>query len=754
MSIFWVHASSADRFRHAYSNIARECDIPDHDDSNADLLELVKDYLESSASSPWMLVIDNADDADLFFQQSMSNQPSAPGNIASNARELLGQYVPVCSHGSVLITTRNKAVGVKLAPGKPPIEVDKMDEDESSQLIRAILSDDEISTEESTALASKLEFLPICIAQAAAFILENSMSIEDYIDLLDDSDQTLVDRLSEPFETMGRDSEMPHAVAATWVISFDQIRRQCSLASDFLSFISLFNRQAIPRDFVLDYYDETRGTVGAAQKVDIAKALGMLKAFSFISEARDKSMSIHRLVQLVTRKWLHNEDRLNDFASQALYILFLHYPFTDDDTIRTCENYLPHVHSVLQYGDRSSDKDQRFRARILHHVAIFYVYTEQYELSESIQTECLQISDRVLGKDHEDTLSYRITLSTIQSRLDREDEAERTELEVLETLIKKHGHDHPDTLVCQSALASKYNNQGRYEESETLLIEVIERSKNVQGEDHPDTLEYMDDLANVYCKGVVNRPEDAVVLLQYVIKHRKEKLGSIDARTLNSMSTLAKVYAKLERYEDAVLLAVQTYEESKSKYGIDHDATITRGVSVAALHTLLGRPDLAEPLLAEAYRCLLEKYGTRHWHTERAHYKLALVYSDTGRYDEASTMLTKQLEWYKATKGMDDRLTLLVMGDLANVWARRGRFTEAFVLGNDCLERCTRTLGADHLQAEDIISNLEKWQEWQETGTGYSWDTVMNEEYSSLCEYIAPNTLWLATLKHQVWGRL
>ncbi|WYZ43714.1 hypothetical protein EsH8_VII_000150 [Colletotrichum jinshuiense] len=76
-----------------------------------------------------------------------------------------------------------------------PIEVGKVDESEAQELIRAKLDDDDISPEDLSLLSSRLEFLPLALAQAAAYILENSMSVIDYIQLLDESDQDLVDLL-------------------------------------------------------------------------------------------------------------------------------------------------------------------------------------------------------------------------------------------------------------------------------------------------------------------------------------------------------------------------------------------------------------------------------------------------------------------------------------------------------------------------------------------------------------------------------
>lgn len=131
MSVFWVHANSAERFGQAYSSIAQECGIPDCDDPQADKLKLVKTWLENRDRSPWLMVIDSADDAELFFA-SQSDEGSVAG---------LGRFVPNCGHGSVLVTTRNKKSACKFTKGEDPIDVGVMSGNESYQLLHRLLGD-------------------------------------------------------------------------------------------------------------------------------------------------------------------------------------------------------------------------------------------------------------------------------------------------------------------------------------------------------------------------------------------------------------------------------------------------------------------------------------------------------------------------------------------------------------------------------------------------------------------------------------
>lgn len=91
---FWVHASNAERFRQSYTSIAQKCQVPGYNDPKMDVLLLVRRWLNREDCGQWLMVIDNADDTQLFFSQALGHIASSKGN--------LGQHIPECPHGSVI----------------------------------------------------------------------------------------------------------------------------------------------------------------------------------------------------------------------------------------------------------------------------------------------------------------------------------------------------------------------------------------------------------------------------------------------------------------------------------------------------------------------------------------------------------------------------------------------------------------------------------------------------------------------------
>src|SRR5277367_5416122 len=101
-SIFWIHASNSVRFEEAYQQIASECGVPGRDDPKLDLMQLVRNWLERNYKCGWLMIVDNVDDANVFFRAKTGTGMT------------LSKYIPQSSTGSILYTTRNRDIAIDL----------------------------------------------------------------------------------------------------------------------------------------------------------------------------------------------------------------------------------------------------------------------------------------------------------------------------------------------------------------------------------------------------------------------------------------------------------------------------------------------------------------------------------------------------------------------------------------------------------------------------------------------------------------
>jgi tetratricopeptide (TPR) repeat protein len=596
------------------------------------------------------MIIDNADDMRLFFPQADNLSKSR-----SNNEDSLGQFIPECSHGTILITTRNMQVGSRLMKGKRPIEVGKMDENESIQLLRQGLQGDE-STEDLLQLSSRLEFLPLALVQAAAFIQENSITVNDYLELLDGSDQDLIDLLSEDFETVGRDSDTPRAVAQTWMLSFQQIEREYPFAGELLSLMSLFDRQAIPLEF-LEFYSEEKKRAESNIRMQLVKALGVLKAFCFIRAEKGGDHNMHRLVQLVTRTWLIRKGIMAPFARDALLSVSEFYPYGHFEKVDTCTAYLAHAFSVLDLQSVESDEDRLLRASMLHRVGGFFLFQGRYADAEKLQREGTKIRTELLGEEHLETLVLMLDLSYCLQSQARYEEAEKLAVSVLETWKRLHGEEHYKTLDAMYALASSYYDQDKIEEAKRLFTHVFEIRKRVLGEDHEDTLRAMSGLA------LTLEEAEQVEIHKHIIKAKTKADGADHPGTLTSKSNLAMTLYTLGEGWEAEELETEVLETRKRVLGEEHPDTLVSMMNLGQFWTTLGRdtadikhlyPDVdlfgdAKRMLEECVQLQTKLLGPDHPDTLKSHTRLeecqeAMELADHMEVNTMAVELNSQVE--------------------------------------------------------------------------------------------------------------
>lgn len=107
---------------------------------------------------------------------------------------------------------------------------------------------------ETRALLLQLTYLPLAIVQVAAYINENSISLADYLSLLAEQEEEVIDLLSEEFEDDGRYPDIKNSVATIGLISFAQIQQRDPLAASYLSLMACIEAKDIPQAFFLQIY--------------------------------------------------------------------------------------------------------------------------------------------------------------------------------------------------------------------------------------------------------------------------------------------------------------------------------------------------------------------------------------------------------------------------------------------------------------------------------------------------------------------
>ena len=244
-----MYASTTERFEGAYRSIAATLDLPGADDPKTDVLGLVSRWLSNIDNGRWLLILDNADDIDVF--QKTQEEGSSKGNGLNLP---LSSYIPQSITGSVLVTTRDRRATSWLSTGYTSvIPVNLMKLEEADQLLRAKVPDGLSTAFDRAELVKELDYLPLAISQAAAYISAKAirMSVSKYLMLYRQDEQSQSRLLDQESGDLRRDPSVPNSVIRTWQISFDLIKRNKPQAAELLSFMAMLDRQGIP-EFLLN----------------------------------------------------------------------------------------------------------------------------------------------------------------------------------------------------------------------------------------------------------------------------------------------------------------------------------------------------------------------------------------------------------------------------------------------------------------------------------------------------------------------
>lgn len=585
------------------------CDGPD-----VDILRKVKEWLESEASGRWLLIYDNVDDIDLMYDEEH-------GRLAT--------YFPRSNRGSIVMTTRNRQIGIKFATAKNIIPLSALTVEESITLMATKLGEDNPERgSDLEQLANTLGGIPLAIIQAVSFIQENESTPARYLELYEANESNQIELLSQDFEDDTRDPELKNPIASTWMVTFEYMKARQPLAANTLCMMSMFDSQAIPEVLIL-----TTAGGDSNPSTNVEQTLGILRAYSLISP-RDftgagacidqigRLFDLHRLVRLVTRNWLTMCSTYNHWMANAIDVMSMRYDEAGQLEVEACLRvkltYLPHALGLMSSPPLLlKDDEEVFVPEVFHGQALQNDHAEKGVICPTCTgnilgqmthpsvsvTQNLRMVKKAaaictfsLEANHVETLVHRYGEARLLVTLNDNIGAEKKIQELLAGHELTFGPREWRTLRMWLWLAATLENQGKYGEANCLLVRLEKTSCQEHGQKDPLSIEIMQALSNnMIAQG---RDEEAHELNSEISKL---------VNTIRSKIELAKSYTKLSQYSDAEALLSSLLE--------DEDALRREGrlnhvwESLARAFYQQGLFDKAEGLLRQALAYLQQAYG-------------------------------------------------------------------------------------------------------------------------------------------------
>ncbi|KAL4892520.1 hypothetical protein BDV59DRAFT_43185 [Aspergillus ambiguus] len=634
-SVFWVPCTSFASVEQAYISIAQLLGI--HGTSPSETKERLKVFLSQKGAGKWLLIFDNADESDMWLQGRG-----------------LAEFLPQSEHGRVIFTTRNQKLAVTLASSNI-IQVSGLDERTAMSILQESLVQKEMLGDRKSTLdlLTQLAFLPLAIVQAATYINENSISLADYVQLLQEHESEVITLLSADFGDDWRYRDMQNPVATTWLVSFQQIRRSNPVAAEYLSIMGCLHPRDIPQSLLPH----------VLSRKEEMEAIGLLRAYSFISpsDTGDRShFSLHRLVHLSIRNWLRLNQQFVPYILKTADILQKEFPTEADCNRSLWRQYLPHALALIGEND-------------------FHERRQGYTLFLQNVAACLLSDGRY--KEAEDILVHLVHL-----------------------LKGTYRADNQHTLIILSMLSSTYQSQKRMTEAEDLQLQIIEASQRVLGPKNLDTMSCIRGLAEIYC--FQGRMQEAEELQKQVTEAYTQVLGPLHLYTLRSVHTVIYIYQAQGRYKEAADLAEGVLKTLNQIQGPNDLQTLHAMVSLASIHCLQEKNKIAKKLLNHVLEVREEILGAEHPDTLDCVGRLAAVYHDQGQWKKSEELTIQVLEGNKQMLGLRHPTTLASLDDLGECYQWQKRWKEAEKIHLEVWEYRKQLLGPTHPESLRSMLNV------------------------------------------------
>ncbi|NEQ49983.1 MAG: tetratricopeptide repeat protein, partial [Leptolyngbya sp. SIO3F4] len=478
-AVFWVRSETEVELSAGFVDMARLLDLPQKDAQDpADTIRGVKDWLETH--SGWLLIFDNADQPDLLLP-----------------------FRPRQGQGHTLLTSRAQVFdrfGITR-----PISLRKMPADEAVAFLlkrSGQETDDPIEKDAAAMLVKELDYLPLALEQAGAFILRRQLKFSTYLSQYRKQRLKLLDR---QLPTVGNEQQPNRSVRTTWQLNFQVVQEINPASAELLRFSAFVAPDDIPYELLI----RSRGLLGqilddALQTEDeneakfiIADLLEPLTQYSLVRlESGKESYTIHRLVQEVVKAELEQE-RLQQLIGCVIAAVTQAFPTGVYENWSVCEQLIPQAKAVAQLIQYAG-VESKTAALLLNEVGYYLDQRGQYSEAEPLYEEALSMYKRLLGDEHPYVATTLNNLALLYDNQGRYSEAEPLYEEALAMRKRLLGDEHPDVALSLNNLASLYYSQGRYSEAELLYQEALTMRKRLLGDEHPDVALGIRNLAFIY----------------------------------------------------------------------------------------------------------------------------------------------------------------------------------------------------------------------------------------------------------------
>jgi tetratricopeptide (TPR) repeat protein len=600
--VWWLRSEDSATLTGDYAQLAGPLDLPMKGDKDQGLLvKGVKRWLE--ANKGWLLIFDNAE------------QP-----------EDLKDYLPQVGSGHIIVTSRNtnwRRIGETL-----PVEV--LPREQAIRLLLRRSGSKEADRDAAANLAEELGDLPLALEQAAAYVDETACTMRRYLELLSTHRKDVLSR-------KGVGQDYPASVATTWEISFQRLEQESPAATELLNLCAFLAPDAIPLDLLAEgrKHLSERLSRMLANPVATDELKAALRRYS-LAEVKGDNITLHRLVQVVTRNRMA-EEQTEQWLSLAVRLMEGLFPTNSQDVQAwpRCSRLEGHAVIAAKHAVGAT-KLAGVVSHLMTRVGMYLYGRSKYANAEPLFRVALQHAEMAYGPRH---------------------------AEVADALTR---------------LAWAVRHSG---DPEPLLRRALEIAQEAFGPEDMKVAELLGELGIHFF--YTGRAAEGVELCRRALITAERVLPLDDLRVAGLCLRLGEVLLKSGQREAAEEYFGRCLSIRLMKLGPDHTYTGEAYNALGQTCERLGKTAEAEQYLRKALDIAERTVGPDHFNTGFPLTGLATMLAKRGAFDEADRMLLRALRIWEPLLGPDNSLVGHTHYTRGRLYQRRKDYAQSLA----CYER-------------------------------------------------------------------
>ena len=612
---------------------------------------------------PWLLVLDNADDPDIDYQQ----------------------YFPAGVTGVVVLTTRNEECAQYATTKYVALEALPDEAARELLLTAARLKGDARSAAllDAVAVASLLKSHPLALVQAGAYIARGHCTMREYPDEYAKQRKRLMRFRPKQVSRYGD-------VYATFEASADALSSVGSeAAEDALELLSILavcgpSRLPLLPLFEASWKGAQNIRLGLDMSVDVVTASLMAWHVSHLPSPILSNTEIWDPFRIV----------------EAIHLLKSLSPVSTD----TSDGYISvSMHTLVHAWARdrqSTDEQHVGLLKVGCLVALSIIddalwWKQARQLQSHLQALVTWDMSTMFGSEPAHMIVSMLKCCLWLFEYMRDD---MTLSRLLQNLFD-HLRIAAFTVDAQWLELYKFSgrnlkNRGQVQEAVRIQKEILEIQEQAKAKEHPDRLMALYELANTYLYN--EQADKAVVMLEEVVKNLEQTLAEDDQVRLAWQYSLAMAYEQNGQIQEAVTMQEEVLRIRESMLEEDHTNRLASQHALAIAYKKNGQVKEAATILEEVVRIEGQTLAEDNPQRLGSQHALALLYSENGQAQKALTMQEEVVRIDEQVLAEDDRSRLVSQSTLATILWDLGQRQNAIKMMEQVVKFQQRVLDERH----------------------------------------------------------